>query len=85
MKKYLGLATAATWALPIGSFAIAQNHTQVNLIANASGIAPVTDPHLVNPWGLSRSSSSPWWVSDHGTGLRGRTSPRTLTMVQTAS
>lgn len=40
-----------------------------NLTANTSGAAPNTDPNLVNPWGLSRSSSSPWWVSDNGTGL----------------
>jgi uncharacterized protein (TIGR03118 family) len=47
----------------------AQHYTQVNLVANTGGIAPVTDPNLVNPWGLSRSSSSPWWVSDNGVGL----------------
>jgi uncharacterized protein (TIGR03118 family) len=69
MKKYLGLATGATLALSIGSFASGQNYTQVNLVANTSGIAPVTDPHLVNPWGVSRTSSSPWWISDNGTGL----------------
>lgn len=69
MKKYLGLATAVTLALSVGSLASAQNYTQVNLVANTSGIAPITDPHLVNPWGLSRSSSSPWWISDNGTGL----------------
>jgi len=38
-------------------------------VANASGVAPVTDPNLVNPWGLSRAAGSPWWVSDNGTGL----------------
>jgi uncharacterized protein (TIGR03118 family) len=27
------------------------------------------DPNLVNAWGLSRSSGSPWWISDNGTGL----------------
>ncbi len=69
MKKYLGLATGATLALSIGSFASAQNYTQVNLVASTPGIAPVTDPHLVNPWGVSRTSSSPWWISDNGTGL----------------
>jgi uncharacterized protein (TIGR03118 family) len=68
-KKYLGLATAASLALSVGSFGNAQNYTQVNLVANTSGLAPVTDPHLVNPWGLSRSSSSVWWISDNGTGL----------------
>jgi uncharacterized protein (TIGR03118 family) len=69
MKKQLGLAAAASLALSIGSFANAQNYTQVNLVANTSGVAPVTDPHLVNPWGISRTSSSPWWISDNGTGL----------------
>src|SRR5215470_13615926 len=32
-------------------------------------MAAVTDPNLVNPWGMSRSSTSPWWVSDNGTGV----------------
>ena len=49
--------------------AYSQHYVQVNLVANTSGIAPVTDPNLVNPWGLTRSSSSPWWVSDANTGL----------------
>ena len=69
MQKYLCLATAASLALSVGSFANAQNYTQVNLVANTSGVAPVTDPHLVNPWGISRASGSPWWISDNGTGL----------------
>jgi uncharacterized protein (TIGR03118 family) len=71
MKKrtFLSAATAASVVCSIGSFAYAQHYTQVNLVANTSGVAPVTDPNLVNPWGLSRSSSSPWWVSDNGNGL----------------
>ncbi len=28
-----------------------------------------TDPQLVNPWGISFSPSSPFWVSDNGTGV----------------
>src|ERR1700733_15672024 len=56
-------------ALFVGPFASAQHYTQVNLVANVSGVAPVTDPHLVNPWGLSRASGSPWWISDNGPGL----------------
>jgi hypothetical protein len=62
-------ATAVSLALSVGSFAHAQHYTQVNLVANTSGVAPVTDPNLVNPWGLSRTSSSPWWISDNGKGL----------------
>jgi len=46
-----------------------QSYTQTNLVADTTGPAPVTDTNLVNPWGLSRSSGSPWWVSDNGTGL----------------
>jgi uncharacterized protein (TIGR03118 family) len=62
-------ATAVSLALSVGSFAHAQHYTQINLVANTSGVAPVTDPNLVNPWGLSRTSSSPWWISDNGKGL----------------
>src|SRR3984957_12945135 len=69
MKTFLSLATATSLLLSVGSLANSQHYTQVNLVANTSGIAPVTDPHLVNPWGLSRTSSSPWWISDNRTGL----------------
>jgi uncharacterized protein (TIGR03118 family) len=68
MKNYPALAMAASLALAAASLASAQNYTQVNLVANAGG-APVTDAHLVNPWGISRGSGSPWWVADAGTGL----------------
>jgi uncharacterized protein (TIGR03118 family) len=44
-------------------------YQQTNLVANLPGKAAVTDPNLVNPWGLSRSSGSPWWVSDNGMGV----------------
>ena len=40
-----------------------------DLVSNVGGGAAVTDPNLVNPWGVSRSSGGPWWVSDNGTGL----------------
>lgn len=52
-----------------GAAAFAQHYTQTNLVANTSGVAPVTDPSLVNPWGMSRGSGSPWWISDNATGL----------------
>jgi uncharacterized protein (TIGR03118 family) len=68
-STFLSIASVASLALSVGSFAHAQHYTQVNLVANTSGVAPVTDPNLVNPWGLSRTSGSPWWVSDNGTGL----------------
>ncbi|HTQ53423.1 MAG TPA: TIGR03118 family protein [Bryobacteraceae bacterium] len=45
------------------------SYTQTNLVSDISGMAVSTDSHLVNPWGLSRSASSYWWVSDEGTGV----------------
>ena len=51
--------------------ALAQHYTETDLTANRSGISSAAniDSNLVNPWGLSRSSGSPWWDSDNGTGL----------------
>ena len=45
------------------------NFTQTNLVSDLPGLAKTTDPDLVNPWGVSFSSSSPFWVSDNHTGL----------------
>jgi uncharacterized protein (TIGR03118 family) len=49
--------------------AFAQRFQQTNLVSDVPGMAPTTDPNLVNPWGLARSASSPWWVADNGTGV----------------
>ena len=40
---------------------------QVNLVSDVPGLAPLTDPDLVNPWGLSLGATSPLWVSNEGT------------------
>ncbi len=41
---------------------------QINLISDVPGISLLQDTNLVNAWGVSFSSSSPFWVSDNGTG-----------------
>jgi uncharacterized protein (TIGR03118 family) len=46
-----------------------QHYKQTNLVSDIPGMASTTDPNLVNPWGLARSSTSPWWASDNGPGL----------------
>jgi uncharacterized protein (TIGR03118 family) len=46
-----------------------KHYQQTNLVSDVPGLAAVTDPHLVNAWGLSRSAGSPWWVADNGTGV----------------
>ncbi len=48
---------------------VANQYLVTNLTTNGSTGAPNTDPNLVNPWGVARSSAGPWWVSDNGTGL----------------
>jgi uncharacterized protein (TIGR03118 family) len=52
----------------LGARAEAQHYTQTNLVSDQPG-AMVMDTNLVNPWGLARSSGSPWWVADNGTGV----------------
>ena len=37
-----------------------------NLVSDQPGVAPTTDPNLVNAWGLTSTATSPWWVSDNG-------------------
>ena len=51
-------------ASPIG-------YMQVNLVSNSPGVAPAPtyDSNLVNPWGLAASATSPFWVSDQGSGV----------------
>ncbi len=44
-------------------------YQQTNLVSDTPGLAMFTDPNLVNPWGLSHSPTSPWWISDNGTGV----------------
>jgi uncharacterized protein (TIGR03118 family) len=40
---------------------------QINLASDLPGMAPVTDPDLKNPWGISLSPTSPLWISNQGT------------------
>lgn len=44
-------------------------YVQTNLVSDIPGMAQFTNPLLVNPWGIVASASSPFWVSDNGTGL----------------
>jgi uncharacterized protein (TIGR03118 family) len=44
-------------------------YLQTNLVSNVSGQAAFTDPDLINPWGMAYSATSPFWVSDNGTGV----------------
>jgi uncharacterized protein (TIGR03118 family) len=61
----IAVALSIFFVLALAS-AKAQFHKQVNLVSDLPG-ATVTDPLLINPWGMSFGPSTPFWVSDQGT------------------
>ncbi|HXM05501.1 MAG TPA: TIGR03118 family protein [Chthoniobacterales bacterium] len=74
---------------PLTSFA--QEYQQTNLVANTNQPgASTVDPNLVNPWGIARSSTGPWWISDEGKGVStiyngiGQAAPPVLVTVPSA-
>jgi uncharacterized protein (TIGR03118 family) len=44
----------------------ATRYRQTNLVSDIPGLAQLTDPNLVNPWGLAAGPSTPVWVADNG-------------------
>ena len=67
-SKYLWVLSLFL-VLSAPSLTFAQHYTQTNLVSDVPGMAVTTDPNLVNPWGLARSTTTPWWVSDNGKGV----------------
>jgi uncharacterized protein (TIGR03118 family) len=49
---------------------VAQQYQQNNLVSDTQteGTNP-PDPNLKNPWGISRGTTSPWWISDNVSGV----------------
>ncbi|HEY3087970.1 MAG TPA: TIGR03118 family protein [Jatrophihabitantaceae bacterium] len=64
----VGVALAAALAVPanLAGAAGAGTFVQENLVSDQPGVATLTDPNLVNAWGMSRGANSPIWVSDNG-------------------
>src|SRR5438876_11653332 len=68
----LGVATAVGITLPaVGASAgtARGSFRETDLVSNIPGRAQQLDSNLVNPWGISASSSSPMWVSDNNAGV----------------
>lgn len=64
-KAAMSLVAIALLSLP----ATAQLFQITNLVSDISDVGTQpTDSDLVNPWGMSHSAGSPWWVSDNGSG-----------------
>src|SRR4051794_3454281 len=52
----------------MSSLAGGSGYEQLNLVSDLPGVALLQDTNLVNAWGVSFSSASPFWVSDNGAG-----------------
>jgi uncharacterized protein (TIGR03118 family) len=59
-------------------------YRQTNFVSDIPGLGFVLDPFLVNPWGISKSASSPFWIANNGTSttqlLRGDSSGSPLVL-----
>ena len=69
VTKALKCSTAVAlflWLLPTATRA---QYVRTDLTSNESGVAPNTNPKLVNAWGLVQLGTSPVWISDNGTGF----------------
>jgi uncharacterized protein (TIGR03118 family) len=70
--KFFTLLAVGLSLLPVVTEA--QHYKQTNLVSDIAGMAPTFDPNLKNPWGLTRSSTtptrpgSPWWVGNNNSG-----------------
>ena len=63
----------AVFALLLSPSVFAQHYIQTNLVSSIPGVGtnPTNplDAQLINSWGLARSTGSPWWIADNGTGV----------------
>ncbi len=66
-KASLFLSFSALLLLGAAS-AQSQEYHQVNLVSDVPGVALRTDSHLVNPWGIAFTETSPVWIANNGTG-----------------
>jgi len=62
------IPTAALIGLALLAPARGDFFQETNLASSVKGMAPNFDPDLKNPWGVSHSPTSPFWVSNQVTG-----------------
>jgi uncharacterized protein (TIGR03118 family) len=71
LRALVALAIVIAMVPAVAAAARALNHhtvyVQENLISDLNGVARITDPNLVNPWGLAAGPSTPLWIADNGT------------------
>jgi uncharacterized protein (TIGR03118 family) len=55
------IAVATLYA---GAWRAEAEYIQTNLVSDITGLASITDEPLQNPWGMSHSATSPFWISN---------------------
>lgn len=72
--SFVSVATLLVASAFVPALASAQHYVQKNLVsdiplpANSDGSAVLVDPDLKNAWGITRSATSPWWISNNNAG-----------------
>lgn len=66
-RRALKIVSAFVLFLP--ATLIAQQYQKTNLVSDTLQEANPPDPNLKNPWGIARSTNSPWWISDNMAGV----------------
>src|SRR5437764_1124408 len=69
LEELLLATVMAMSAICAGSWRAEAGYVQTNLVSDGFVPAVVIDTNLKNPWGVSHSGTSPFWVSDQGTSL----------------
>src|SRR5207302_340950 len=52
----------------LSAASVTPTFTKTNLVSDVPGMATITDPNLVNPWGMALGLNSGIWISDNGSG-----------------
>lgn len=68
MRPFFRLMVFGGLAALASSSARGGDYVQTNIVSDLASMAPNVDPNLKNPWGVSFSGTSPFWVSDQGSG-----------------
>jgi uncharacterized protein (TIGR03118 family) len=68
MRLEMKVLAVFVLAVMLPCLTVAQ-YTRTDLVTNSGAGGTVPDPNLVNGWGLVSTSTSPFWVSDNGTGV----------------
>lgn len=43
------------------------SYVETPVVSDQPGVAPITDPHLINSWGIAFGPTTPLWVANNGT------------------